>query len=339
MMDGLTPSSDQPPMVVVNALVKTYPKRKRLFGGQDLTQRRIAINGISFSVRQGELLGLLGANGSGKTTLLHALAALAYWDSGTIAIDGIDSRSHPGEIRSLVGLSTVNGNFYGRLTVRQNLRFFGALYGIHGNRLERRISDVLGCVNLSDRIDDRYRTLSTGMRQRLAVARALLPDPKVLLLDEPTRAIDPVNAQSLRQFIRHSLVGELGKTVILATNLLDEAWDLCDRVAILRDGNITAIAAPHVLASRAASSSRYRIRLDRVPESLLRELRAVPGLSDLTTTKTDEDWSLDVELAPIPNALTKVFKALGSSGVDIRGVTAEEASLSAVFAAYALADR
>jgi ABC-type multidrug transport system ATPase subunit len=342
MMHGRELTAERPlgpPMIVVNELIKTYPTRKGLLNNRGRGTRRVAINRITFSVREGELLGLLGANGSGKTSLLHALAALAYWDSGTIAIDGVDSRSHPRAIRSMVGLSTVNGNFYGRLTVRQNLRFFGTLYGFYGKRLDRRIDDVLAIVDLSGRIDDRYGTLSTGMRQRLTVARALLPDPKVLLLDEPTRAVDPVNAQALRHFIRHSLIGELGKTVILATNLLDEAWELCDRVAILRDGQITAIAAPHLLTSSTQSNGRFRISVDCVPETLGSELRALPGLLDLTIRKAETDWRIDLELAPLPHALTAVLKALGGSGVDVRDITAEKTSPSAVFAAYALPDR
>ncbi|MBD5634098.1 MAG: ABC transporter ATP-binding protein, partial [Candidatus Eremiobacteraeota bacterium] len=157
--DGALPA--RRPMVVVDELVKTYPKRKRLFGWGGDGGSLLALDRVSFTVGEGELLGLVGANGAGKTTLLHSLAALAYWDSGTISIDGIDSRSHPRSIRSSIGLSTVNGNFYGRLTVRDNLRFFGALYGLTGKRLDRRIADVLEFDNLSDRADYRYRTLST----------------------------------------------------------------------------------------------------------------------------------------------------------------------------------
>ncbi|GAC1348917.1 MAG: hypothetical protein NVSMB19_01440 [Vulcanimicrobiaceae bacterium] len=321
------------PLVVVDELVKTYPVRRGLlqrFGRH--AARYTVIKGISFSVGRGELLGVLGANGAGKTTLLHSLAALAYWDSGTITIDGVDARAHPMAIRRMVGLSTVGGAFYGRLTVRDNLRFFGTLCDVPARALERRIDEVLSLVDLADRDRSNYFTLSTGMRQRLNVARALLADPRVLLLDEPTRAVDPVNAEILRNFIRQTLVTQLGKTVILATNLLEEAWTLCDRVAILREGHIAAMEHPRVL-QHAAGIQRYRIVVDHAGDAYLARLRAVPHLTKMTTSVRVDETQIDVEVAQAEFSLTSLLRAVSTADVDVRSFSFEGTSPADVFAA------
>jgi len=322
------------PLVVVDQLVKTYPVRRGLvqrFGSR--AERYTVLRGISFTVGRGELLGVLGANGAGKTTLLHSLASLAYWDSGTIVVDGIDAGTNPMAIRRMTGVSTVGGAFYGRLTIGDNLRFFGTLYDVPAAKLEGRISEVLELVNLGDRRDVRYFTLSTGMRQRLNVARALLSDPALLLLDEPTRAVDPVNSEVLRNFIRNTLVRELGKTVILATNLLEEAWSLCDRVAVLRQGHIAAMASPRALQSQAAGTQRYRVVVDRVTEEYLAGIRIVPGFDHLTTTVRGTEIEIEVHIVPLEFSLTSLLHAIGVRGFEVHGFTFEGTSPADVFAA------
>ncbi len=324
----------QTPLLIVDHLVKSFPKRRGLRGlfQRGAGSRVRVLDDVSFSVNRGEILGVLGPNGAGKTTLLHTLAALSYFDSGSITLDGISAKQHPMQIRRRIGMSTSDASFYGRLTVRQNLRFFGTLCDIDKAALDDRITEILGLVGLEGRHTSNYNTLSTGMKQRVTVARALLSDPPLLMLDEPTRAVDPINTDSLRQLIRHTLVDTMGKTVILATNLLDEAWELCDRVAVLRDGHVRAIGSPDELQHSAAASRRYRIVVDSLNDDLLGRLTAVPGLINITTSAQGNEQRIDVDIEPLENALTMLLRMVSADGVDVRDVSSQGLSPAAVFA-------
>jgi ABC-2 type transport system ATP-binding protein len=214
-------------------------------------RRNTVLHDVNLEVRRGELIGLLGANGAGKTTLLKMMATLTLPDRGSIEIDGIDVGRNPILARSRIGFcSSDDRSFYFRLTARENMRFFGALVGLRGRRLERRIEETLRDVSLRAVMDRRFGEFSSGMRQRMTVARALLNDPEIVFFDEPTRAVDPLHAEELRRMIRKDLVERRGKTVILATNVLEEAWSICDRVAIVSGGTIVAVAPPRELGSQ-----------------------------------------------------------------------------------------
>ncbi|HXW77356.1 MAG TPA: ABC transporter ATP-binding protein, partial [Candidatus Eremiobacteraceae bacterium] len=207
--------------------------------------RKEVLHGISFRVERGELFGLLGPNGAGKTTLLKMLCTLTTPDHGTITIDGLDAVANPDGVKRRIGLcSSEERSFYFRLTARENLEFFGALAGLRGKKLQERIEEVVALVDLGSAIDVWFAGFSSGMRQRLTLARSMLADPPILFLDEPTRAVDPVHTEELRRLIRDELVDKRGKTVIMATNLLEEAWQLCDRVAIMRRGTVAALGPP-----------------------------------------------------------------------------------------------
>jgi ABC-type multidrug transport system ATPase subunit len=203
------------------------------------------LRGVSFDVGQGEIFGLLGENGAGKTTTLHVLAALVSPDAGSVTIGGLDACARPAKTRHLVGLCTgADRSFYYRLTLVENLRFFGSLTGLYGRALESKIEEVLDLVDLRQFADRPYGRCSSGTRQRATIARSLIAEPPLVILDEPTRTLDPVHTQAVRRLIKERLVGALGKTVVLATNSLEEAWELCDRIAILKDGRIETIQRP-----------------------------------------------------------------------------------------------
>ena len=253
-----------PPLIVVDRLTKTFPSRASFIGRllRGVPPRHTVLENVSFSVARGELVGLLGPNGAGKTTLLQVLATLAHPDQGRVTIDGVCVRSQAQHVRRMIGFcASAERGFYYRLSARENLRFFAALTGLAARNVERRIDEVLELVELSESGETLFGAFSSGMRQRLAVARALLGDPPILLLDEPTRALDPLHADALRIFIRTTLVEERGKTVVLATNLLEEAWSLCDRIAVLREGRIVAMDTPArlqtVVTQRATPSQVF----------------------------------------------------------------------------------
>ena len=298
--------------------------------------RRPALIDATFAVVRGELFGLLGENGTGKSTILRLLSGLITPDSGRISIAGIDAGKRSRHARARVGLCTgEERSFYYRLTARQNLEYFGRLAGLDSASLQARISEVARDVDLKQDLDRRFDRYSAGMRQRLAIARALMPDPQILLLDEPTRAIDPIHAQRLRAFIRDELVGRLGKTIVLATNALDEAWELCDRVAVLRAGHIVAVASPAELSDSAGRSQTYRIEVDRVDDALLARINRIGGLLSATMTAEATGIALRVVMDENPRTLTSVLRAVSANGIAVRSICPEGSRLVDIFSLLA----
>lgn len=281
--------------------------------------RRQVLHDITLDVQRGELFGLLGPNGAGKSTLLKLLATLTTPDRGRMTIDGIDVARDPIAAKRRIGMCTGDErSFYFRLSARQNLEFFGALVGLGGATLKRRIKECAELVDLTDALDRRFGGFSSGMRVRLTVARALLADPPLLFLDEPTRAVDPVHAQELRGLIRNNLVQGAGKTVVLATNLLDEAWELCDRVAVVNHGRIVALGPPRELDVDLHAVTRYRAIVDEVDEELLARTRRVPGLRDLRVERTATGVQLEIEMDHLDGGLGALMRAVSWNGAALR---------------------
>jgi len=271
--------------------------------------RRTILSDITFAVKRGELFGLLGPNGAGKSTLLRMLAGLIHPDSGEIIIDGLATSALPMAGRRAIGLCTgEERSFYYRLSARSNLAYIEA---------------IARTVDLHRDLDRRFDGFSAGMRQRLSFARALLANPDIVLLDEPTRAVDPTHAHELRRFVRDELVTKLGKTVILATNLLEEAWELCDRVAVLRAGRIVSIAAPAELGRLHAPGRRYAIDLDRIDAQFLDRVRSVPGLIGFSTVSAGDGVKLSVDIDEDPRTLTNLLHEVSANGVSITQVRPE----------------
>jgi len=224
-------------------LSRVFKPRRSL--GQLLTRSRPrtretwALKDVSLEVPEGAIFGLLGPNGAGKTTLLKILSCLILPTDGTVRVAGYDIHRNDGAIQRTLGfVSSDERSFYWRLTGRQNLRFFGSLYQLHGKALSQRISYLLDRLELGEQADKPFGDYSSGMKQRLAMARALLHDPPILLLDEPTRSLDPISAKHLRRFIAEELNGRERKTLFLATHNLQEAEQLCHRVAVLSKGRV-----------------------------------------------------------------------------------------------------
>jgi len=219
------------------------------------------VDHVDLSVEEGELFGLLGPNGAGKTTLIKLLATLIVPTSGTLRINGYDLRDETG-IRQSVGLATSDErSFYWRLSGRQNLEFFASLYGLPPERGRNRIDEVLEQVGLQEVAEVQFHTYSAGMRQRLTIARALLAEPQIIFLDEPTKGVDPVAARQLHALIRGRLIGHLGITVLMTTHQLAEAEQLCDRLAVMDKGRILMCGTLSELRGIFGPLKRYRLEV------------------------------------------------------------------------------
>ncbi|MEA2785292.1 MAG: type transport system ATP-binding protein [Candidatus Eremiobacteraeota bacterium] len=311
-------------MLTVEHVDKSFPVMHgfgamlRTLTGQHIPRRQVLFD-VSLRVGRGELFGLLGPNGAGKSTLLKLLATLTVPDRGRMTIDGIDVAAEPLEAKRRIALcASDERSFYFRLTARQNLEFFGALVGLSGRNLRNRIDECIERVDLTSHLDRRLGGFSSGMRVRLTVARALLGDPSVLFFDEPTRAVDPVHAEDLRRLIRHELVEKGGKTVILATNLLEEAWEVCDRVAVVNHGRIVALGPPRELDAELGKVARYRVTLAEVDDDLVARTRTIPGFRDLRIERSERGVDLHVDLDPREGTLGALMRAVSWDGAALR---------------------
>jgi ABC-2 type transport system ATP-binding protein len=275
----------------------------------------------------------LGPNGAGKTTLVKMLCTLILPSEGRALVCGRDVVTEASSVKPLIGLvDCQERSFFWRLTGRQNLQFFAALVGLRGAEADERIATLLDLVGLSEHADRRFMGYSTGMRQKLGVARGLLAQPRVVFMDEPTRSLDPVIARDLRAFIREILVEKLGRTVVLVTHRLEEAEQLCDRVAIMNQGRIVACGPVAEIKQRIPARQRYHIDVHHVPTEALDGLEAIPGVMQLRwEVGNPGGLHLELVLADEKQTLPPVMRFLVSRGGDIQRCYARNLSLEEAF--------
>lgn len=217
---------------------------------------------INIQVNKGELFGLLGPNGAGKTTLIKILCTLILPSAGTALVNGHDIKRDGKAIRKSIGyVISEDRSFYWRLTGRQNLRFFAELNNFSRSEADQRIKELVELTGLRDEADKIFKNYSSGMKQRLAIARGLLTNPEILFLDEPTKSLDPIAAHDVKMFIRNRMVGEEKKKVVLATNNMQEAEELCDRVAIIHHRRVKVCETLEEIRRISNKEKRYILSL------------------------------------------------------------------------------
>jgi ABC-2 type transport system ATP-binding protein len=281
---------------------------------------RWAIRDVSFEVRAGEVLGLLGPNGAGKTTTVRLLTALIEPTEGGAEVDGLDVRREPDRVRTRVGVLTESPGLYEKQSAVGNLEFFGRLHRLPADRRAARIERLLRLFGLWDRRAEPTGTYSKGMRQKLAIARALLHDPAVLFLDEPTAALDPESAFLVREAI--AALRRDGRTIVLATHNLDEADRLCDRIAFVR-GGLLRIDTPADLR-RGTGPAALEVRLaDEARAELLGAVRGLPGVAEASAT----DHRIDITLDDARGRTPDVVRVLVAAGADVLEVRPRTRSL------------
>ena len=316
-------------------LVKRYPKTRRF---RDMALRRPkehaeALRGVTLSVPRGQVHGLLGANGAGKTTLLKILATLVMPTSGTASIAGEDVVASPARARERLGFVVAEErSFYWRLSGRDNLLFFAALQDLAGEERARRVDEVLDVVGLQEQARQPYREYSSGMRQRLSIARGLLSQPEILLMDEPTRALDPPSAHWIRRFVRERLANERGTTVLVATHDLLEAETTCDALSLVEGGLIVATGTPAELKRPLGGAARTAITLLRPWDAAEAWARARPEL-----VVEASEAGLVVVVPGTPDDVAEHVAALGAAGGRICAVEPRDADLASLFVRLASA--
>jgi ABC-2 type transport system ATP-binding protein len=251
-----------------------------------------AVDDISFNVKKGEIFGLLGPNGAGKSTTLRMLSTLSRPTRGTASIGGFDTVKHDMDVRKLIGIVSEKMIIYNRLTAKENLWFFGSLFNIPKDTLNKRIDDLLELVQLTKWKNAQVGTFSTGMRQRMNVVRALLNMPQVLFLDEPTLGLDPQSSVEIRDFIK-KLNQEQGTTVIITTHMMVDADLLCDRIAIVDHGKIIALDTSTNLKKIISGADTMIIKLE-IADLTPNMIESIKGLSCVDAATQENSTQLHI---------------------------------------------
>ncbi|HJZ59596.1 MAG TPA: ABC transporter ATP-binding protein [Gemmataceae bacterium] len=285
--------------------------------------RTVAVDGVSLRVDEGEMFGLLGPNGAGKTTLISIVCGLIDADAGEVRLFGRRFTRAEREPRRLVGIGTQDLSIYPDLSARENLRFFGKLYGMAGPELESRVDEVLAEVGLSDRANDRAGTFSGGMKRRLNLAAAVVHRPKLLVLDEPTTGVDPQSRNHIFEQVKR--LNAAGVTVVYISHYMEEVQNLCERIAVIDNGQLRACDTLPNLLKMLDATIRFAVMHE--PPSFADRVAALPGVK--SAVPTDGGYKLVVEeIAP---ALAKLAALCAETGAELTSVSTREASLERVF--------
>ena len=315
-------------------LTKQFP---RTSGYRDFFHLRkkewiTAVENVSLNINEGEFFGLLGPNGAGKTTLIKILCCLVLPSSGIARVMDLDVNREENKIKNLVGLvSSEERSFYWRLTGRENLMFYASLYHLNGKAARERIEMLLRMVGLEAEADMRFQNYSTGMKQKLAIVRGLLSEPKVLFVDEPTRSLDPVSAQAVRSFLREKVVSR-NTTIVLATHNLNEAEQLCDRLAIMDHGRVVANGTVDELRSLFQTHEECRLELGHFPREVLDRLEKVEGVLSLELNQNGHEHSiLNLKIINRETVLPHLLRTVMESGAQIYNCQLKDLPLEEIF--------
>jgi ABC-2 type transport system ATP-binding protein len=287
-------------------------------------RQKEALKGINLQIEEGEIFGILGPNGAGKTTLLSILSTLLLPDRGKVQILGIDSLRNGHQIRERVNICSGNANFLWSLTVKENLHFYGMLYGLTRKRREEKVESLIDLFELNEYRDVPFDQLSTGMKQRLSLAKSLVNDPEILFLDEPTVGLDPDVSVRIRELIL-SIHRERGITVLLTTHNMREAEHLCGRIAFLKEGEILATGTAQALK-----------RMVRIGDVVKVEFNGLIMEEDLLHAEGVINFSISDNLCEIivdegEKRLGPLLAMISQGGAQIRKVTLGQTDLEDVF--------
>lgn len=291
-----------------------------------------AVDGVSLQVARGEVFGLLGPNGAGKSTTIRMLCTLLEPTSGTARVAGFDIRRQANLVRQNLGTVLAGErSIYWKLTARENLAYFAALYHLPPEVARQRIPELLERMELTSRADDLVEKYSTGMKQRVVLARALLARPPILLFDEPTLGLDPQAARRARELVTE-LKAE-GHTILLTTHYMEEADQLSDRIGIIDQGRIIALGTPAELKQRIAQKDTLRVEVAGWRSEQAETLKHLPGVDRLTTRYlgTDSTWEINLQADDGRSVLPGVIEALSGNGSRIVNLKIAEPSLEDVF--------
>jgi ABC-2 type transport system ATP-binding protein len=291
--------------------------------------KRLAVNNISFNIEGGEIFGLVGPNGAGKTTTMRMLVTLLKPDHGEILVGGYSSHKKPNDVRRQIGFMPDSFGVYGDMTVHEYLDFFGACYKIHPHQRTLLIKDLLDLVDLGHRRDDMVDTLSTGLKQRLGLARVLIHDPGILVLDEPASGLDPRARVDIRELLLE--VARLGKTILFSSHILADVGELCTRVGIIEDGKLAALGTLQQLSEHVMPHRQIHIGLLDHKEEAKTMLQSITGVSEVRIVENTSRISLEVDFTGDDESIHQLLAKLLSQGLPVVHFSEESKNLEEVF--------
>ncbi len=289
-------------VITANQITKIYPNGKK------------ALNCVDLNIEEGEIFGFLGPNGAGKTTAVKLLNGMLQITEGSCSVFGIEPAKSPEKIHALSGVVTEHAQMYNNLTGLQNLMFFGEVFDIGADETKRRALEILECLELSDAKDRKLSEYSTGMRQRLSLARAMLHQPKILFLDEPTSGLDPESAQNVNNLIK-SLARDKGTTIFLCTHQLRYAEEICTKYGLISEGSMLAAGTLDELHSPVFSGMTVKLKSDKYPQGL----------------KTRQDGEYMLVDVNSQYEIPLLVKQIVDSGGNVYHVSAQKHSLEEIY--------
>ncbi len=307
------------------------PKRG-LFAKKEPKTVFTAVNGVDLQIERGEIFGLLGPNGAGKSTTIRMLCTLLEPTSGTAQVNGFDIVKQANDVRRSLGTVLAGErSIYWKLTGRENLEYFAALYHIPTIIAKKRVEELIERMEIKDRANELVEKYSTGMRQRIAIAKALLARPPIILLDEPTLGLDPQAARRVRE-----LIAELkreGHTILLTTHYMEEADQLSDRIGIIDTGKVIALDTPEGLKRRVDQQEVIRLELTGWHEEIAAKLRTIAGIEHITTHQRGEAdlWEVNLHAQNSRTALPRIVEHISGNGTRLVNMNVVKPSLEDVF--------
>jgi ABC-2 type transport system ATP-binding protein len=301
---------------------------KNIIEAQSLVKRYStveAVKGLSFAIRQGEIFGFLGPNGAGKTTTISMLSCLLEPSAGTASVAGYDVVKASSEVKRRIGLVPQELALYDTLSARDNLDYFGRIYGLHGRELRQRVDEVLEMVGLTERARAAVKTYSGGMKRRLNIAAGLLHHPEVLFLDEPTVGVDPQSRNAIFEHVEQ--MRDAGMTILYTTHYMEEAERLCNRVAIIDEGRIVALDTPRKLIADLGEGIIHLGVANGMTDGILGRIRALPEVKNVARF----DGKVRVEAARAQATLIRLLELFNSTDTNVTALEVLEPNLETVF--------
>jgi ABC-2 type transport system ATP-binding protein len=286
----------------------------------------VAVDGVSFSIREGEIFSLLGPNGAGKTTVISILSCLLKPDSGEADVGGFSVSRKADEVKKLIGVVPQDIALYEDLSGRENLMFWGRMYGLTGSALAKRVDEVLELIGLVDRQKDRVDKYSGGMKRRVNIGAALLHKPRILFLDEPTVGIDPQSRRSILDGVKD--LNAAGMTVLYTTHYMEEAQELSDRIGIMDKGKMVTTGTQAELVRLVGEQTRIDLSLDRNAHVLAEQWRALPGVTSVTE---EEAGPLSLLVSDANTLMPQLFDSARAAGARVTKIDLAEPNLEMVF--------
>jgi ABC-2 type transport system ATP-binding protein len=293
---------------------------KKSFGGKPV------VKGVSFSVDKGEAFGLLGPNGAGKSTTISMICGLLKIDGGDVRVNGLSIKKDPMAVKRKIGIVPQDIALYPTMTAKENLVFWGKMYGLKGREAKAKADRVLADVGLSDRANDKIETFSGGMKRRINIGAALMHDPELLIMDEPTVGIDPQSRNHILETVKR--LNEQGMTVIYTSHYMEEVEFLCERIAIIDHGEVIALGTKTELCNRLAGGTVIQLKVDPIKERFIQRLKTMEAVANVKIVEEDR---IEVFVTRADAALSQIVALSLEHRVQLVSLNVKEPNLEALF--------